>query len=380
MHRLLAAILATPDDLDLHAVYADELQRAGDPRGELIAIELALAVEPARSDLVARRIALRAEHAAAWWPGIPPQHVRTRHGFVEAIAIRADQIETAVALARTEPLRSLELLGPVSPQTLARVPAIATLVAHELTDEGLRALYAAPCAATLATLDLSGSEILAFAPRDALPACRHLSLAATWATAHGLAEWTHARGLRELDMSLPRGRYLWFDLAKVFHAMPDLEVLRASCTEDLSTHATREALARLRLVTLEAHRSDVTGFAEALPATNVITAVPERIALDLVGETLVFTAAGEVERHGERLPLHIRFTQADAIEYGTQILYDDARVARLLIDALACSAPRLLTPTGCTLAAALLPADNRVTATIEVHDTRIDLELEHYID
>jgi uncharacterized protein (TIGR02996 family) len=37
--RLAAAILANRDDVDLYLVYADELQRAGDPRGELIVMQ-----------------------------------------------------------------------------------------------------------------------------------------------------------------------------------------------------------------------------------------------------------------------------------------------------------------------------------------------------
>jgi len=37
--RLEAAILANRDDVDLYLVYADELQRAGDPRGELIVMQ-----------------------------------------------------------------------------------------------------------------------------------------------------------------------------------------------------------------------------------------------------------------------------------------------------------------------------------------------------
>ncbi len=373
VHSLLAAILRAPDgDLVHHAAYADALRRVGDPRGELIAIELALAGSPEQAELQARRAALRATHGPVWWPGVPTHHVRTRHGFVEAIAVMSDQIELAVELARVEPLRSIELRGPIPAEVFTCLPPVRELVAREISDAGLEALFAAPCAETLVALDIGACEALSFAPRRALPKCRRLSIASTWIEEGGLIDWAHAGELRELDVSLPRDGF--FDAASVVAAMPRLEVLRASCVEHLGLPAEH------RLAKLVAHCTDVSRFADALRATEVVSVAPERASLDLVGDELVFDAAGAVHRNGARLPMHVQFTQWDSIASVSQRLRDDRGTALLLIEAIACGAPRILTATGCRFHASLLPRDNQVTATIEVHDTHVEIDVEHYID
>jgi uncharacterized protein (TIGR02996 family) len=386
LHPLLAAILGAPDDdLVHHAVYADELQRAGDPRGELIAIELALAASPDRQDLRARRAELRATHGEAWWPGIPTDHVRTRHGFVDAVAVLPDQIDRVVELARTEPLRSLELRGKVPPEVLARIPPVQHLVVHELDDAALQALLVAPCATTLSALDISGHDFSAVFSGTVLPACRRLSVAATWVEASDLVEWQHLGALRMLDVSLTRHRY--FELHHVLAHTPHLEELRVSCVDDFEVPETLAALARLRsLARVESygnlHNPDRTAVVRAaLPATaELLTATPDRFTVDLLGRALVFDASGAVDREGERIPLHTRFTESYSIASSTKEGRDDPATVQLLIEALACRGPRILTATGCTVAAALLPWDNRVDAEIEILDTHVELALEHYID
>lgn len=67
---LAQAVLDRPDDLDAHRVYADALTEQGDPRGELIQVQLQLE-DPAvageqRATLVAREQALIAEHGPGW--------------------------------------------------------------------------------------------------------------------------------------------------------------------------------------------------------------------------------------------------------------------------------------------------------------------------
>jgi hypothetical protein len=51
-----------------------------------------------------------------------------------------------------------------------------------------------------------------------------------------------------------------------------------------------------------------------------------------------------------------------------------------LVEALACRGPRILTASGCTVAAALLPWDHRVDAKLDIHDTHVALDLDYYID
>ncbi len=63
--QLEAAIFDDPDNLEAWGVYGDWLQEQGDPRGELVNLEVRLAAG-ADSALEARRDALLAEHTPAW--------------------------------------------------------------------------------------------------------------------------------------------------------------------------------------------------------------------------------------------------------------------------------------------------------------------------
>jgi uncharacterized protein (TIGR02996 family) len=59
---LIAAIQAEPDDDRVRMVYADVLQQQGDPRGELIAVQVQLAqARAAYDDKLAAKLAKR-EH------------------------------------------------------------------------------------------------------------------------------------------------------------------------------------------------------------------------------------------------------------------------------------------------------------------------------
>ena len=62
----LAAILASPDDLALRAVYADALLERGDPRGEFISLQLAHGAGRATAASLRRELELIAAHRVAW--------------------------------------------------------------------------------------------------------------------------------------------------------------------------------------------------------------------------------------------------------------------------------------------------------------------------
>jgi len=62
---LEARILQNPDDKDAYAVYGDWLSEQADPRGELVAVQLKLAVAPDDA-LRAREAKLLADHAGEW--------------------------------------------------------------------------------------------------------------------------------------------------------------------------------------------------------------------------------------------------------------------------------------------------------------------------
>jgi uncharacterized protein (TIGR02996 family) len=76
--ELEAAIENHPNDRELYEVYGDELQRLGDPRGELISLQLA---DPT-PEREAQARALIAAHDLA--PGAPLCGVRWRWGFVSS--------------------------------------------------------------------------------------------------------------------------------------------------------------------------------------------------------------------------------------------------------------------------------------------------------
>lgn len=101
MSRLaeLERALAMTWDRDQLAVYGDQLEALGDPRGELIAIDLA--GRPAASE------GRRAQLAAAWFRDLPELEVD--HGFVVA---DVTNVEPLLASKYAPYLRSLSITGP----------------------------------------------------------------------------------------------------------------------------------------------------------------------------------------------------------------------------------------------------------------------------
>jgi len=98
----LERTVATSWSPEMLAVYADALQMEGDPRGEIIAIEL----QPPRPDLEVRRDALMQK-----WLGFDPRGwggVRFRYGFVE---LRSQHLERVLATPAAPFVRSLFVSG-----------------------------------------------------------------------------------------------------------------------------------------------------------------------------------------------------------------------------------------------------------------------------
>ena len=106
---LLAAVEADPDDDGPRTVYADWLQQAGDPRGELIAIQCALG-HGRTAELVAREQALLERHQTEWLAraGLGPREGRFHRGFIERVDASAARVAAAIdQLAELPSLRSL---------------------------------------------------------------------------------------------------------------------------------------------------------------------------------------------------------------------------------------------------------------------------------
>jgi uncharacterized protein (TIGR02996 family) len=87
--RVLDKIREAPDDDDLRQVYADDLLRRGDPRGELISVQLRLAKTPDDAALRAREKELLDANRAQWFAeiGLDWKHFTAsfERGFVDTI-------------------------------------------------------------------------------------------------------------------------------------------------------------------------------------------------------------------------------------------------------------------------------------------------------
>jgi uncharacterized protein (TIGR02996 family) len=103
---LLAAILDDPLDDAKRAVYADYLQQHGDPRGELIALELA----PVKSAHRTRKLNVLYEQfkKEVWKPlAIKGGRYELERGFIQVVRADAAALAQAARLFETEPVWSL---------------------------------------------------------------------------------------------------------------------------------------------------------------------------------------------------------------------------------------------------------------------------------
>ncbi len=90
--ELEANLLAHSDDRDAYLVYADWLQSRGDPRGELIAVQVKLAQAAGDAALRARETELLAAHRAAWLGDLAALEANDfgatwRNGFLRSIRL-----------------------------------------------------------------------------------------------------------------------------------------------------------------------------------------------------------------------------------------------------------------------------------------------------
>jgi uncharacterized protein (TIGR02996 family) len=173
---LHAAVLAAPDDDVPRLVYADWLMERGDPRGELIALQVERAtlhaINPRAAALMGREKALMLTHYKSWQARLPqPCNFWYVRGFVEKIncgfrvltsssledaCIRELQLHTDTGFARhiaplfsDMALRTLDLRGNLEAADLAALqsPHLATvttlrLVGGFLTAADIRAIHA----------------------------------------------------------------------------------------------------------------------------------------------------------------------------------------------------------------------------------------------
>lgn len=214
--ELRAAVLARPVDDEPRRTLGAAWRERGEPRGELVELDLAL-----RGPLpVYRRAEHRARHRAllksgarTWWPW-PLGSYRQRGGFLVAVSAEAGAfLAEAPALFAAEPVTELELLevDEEAISALAKAPWLARLRALTLRgpigDEGLSALLRAKALAELRALNLASNELSAeglSALGERLPALERLVLTANPIGDEGaaaLARWRHLGRLRTLYLS-----------------------------------------------------------------------------------------------------------------------------------------------------------------------------------
>jgi uncharacterized protein (TIGR02996 family) len=166
----LKRILEHPDDDAPRLVFADWLEERGDPRGEFIRLQCALAAgtgdEAVRQKMLRREQELLAGHWNTW--GAKPfrgiaDRCRFRRGFIEQIAIAADRfIEHGADLFEWAPLRRIRIfdLNPEQTNRFANCPALKRVVELDLTgldlhDDGIEHLLRSPHLHQLRWLNLS---------------------------------------------------------------------------------------------------------------------------------------------------------------------------------------------------------------------------------
>ncbi len=195
---VLASLRAAPRDDAPRLAVAAQLRAAGDPRGEFIELQCALASmrdgDEARAPLAAREAELLDAFADGWraQAGLAPREGVFRRGFVDEVVLSWARLrEVHGPLAEAEPVRSL-VLTPASPRQswlpeLLEMPLLSVIASLGLARRAIGAggahlIANAPCLARLASLDLSTNGLgdegaIAIASSPHLGALRTLALA-----------------------------------------------------------------------------------------------------------------------------------------------------------------------------------------------------------
>lgn len=204
---LLADIVAHPADDGPRAVYADWLTERQDPRGELVALQCALAVappdDPAIHRMRHREKALLDAHAAAWTAPLRALGERLsftfRRGFVEEVAGDVESLAQAAArLVALAPLADTfavyvtrRTIAPfVGSPLLARTRALTLRSGKARIELGSLATVASALPLVSLVCDetaLGREDLELLATARVLPALRHLTLTGTRVGKGGVA-------------------------------------------------------------------------------------------------------------------------------------------------------------------------------------------------
>ena len=248
--ELLGAILANPDDDAARQVYADALQERGDPRGEFIAVQLALAqVEGKKQTAKTKALwdrfrALHSAHSAKWAKPVRALGKKARwefhRGFVRQLRLGESDVVTHAALAAllaVEPIAHFVIRGQwvkwivtaLETPGIARLQRLTILTTQDPATKQLATALAATGFPALAELRLGivgDDEVAELVATRSMPALRHLAI--------GSARRLTATGLAKLFAS-PLGKQLHtFELGRCDLTAPMQELVIASKLERFS--------------------------------------------------------------------------------------------------------------------------------------------------
>ncbi len=114
--ELAARIRAAPEDSTPWLVFADWLEQAGDPRGELMAVQARL-IDAAEDEELRRSEALLLQRFKTYLFGSLPEdsfHGTWRFGFLDELEVDAASLERMLTHPSLRFLRGLRLSGPIS--------------------------------------------------------------------------------------------------------------------------------------------------------------------------------------------------------------------------------------------------------------------------
>ncbi|NOU31008.1 MAG: TIGR02996 domain-containing protein [Polyangiaceae bacterium] len=267
---LLQAVLATPDDVAPRLEYADWLRARGNPRGELIFVQCALARlgqeegGAERGPLLRRESELLRKHRRAWLEpifGKRSKDCELERGFVWRVTMRAAEVaENLEAIRRVEPVRSVRVtnadLAPLVASRAAGLVRALDLRNVQLGARWARPLFEAETFTSLEELDLvlchlgrkGAAEIEAAAP-ERLPALHTLHLANNALGDEGAAILARAPILANLRVLHLGMNGIGLDGARALVASPHLDHIERLVlwANPLTERGVRELRARFHL-------------------------------------------------------------------------------------------------------------------------------------
>lgn len=250
--ELLAAVLADPSADPPRLVYADYLMEKGDPRGELISVQVQLTqkITPARRARARRRerellAAHRSAIIAASAPFASPYSIKIRRGFIDQLySDGAAFVEGGAELMAREPVRKLalrldfdQLETILERGLLAQVSELS--LSGSIGDAGVRALAASEKLGAIRRLRLSycdiGDEGLAALVASPNFGARSLALGSNDVGDAGAAALAAAPALANItNLYLPRNP-IGDDGAAALAGSPHLQAMQilslSSCEE-----------------------------------------------------------------------------------------------------------------------------------------------------